>query len=121
MINKKIFGMAIIIILISLLIIPVANGSTPGSIKATPDNSVNIVQGKITNNGVLFLILEKVPAMNSYDCIQAPAHDPNFEIIIYNPNPASNITLNIASWAGTHNGTLINPTWDNQTFTAPQK
>ena len=67
MINKKIFGMAIIIILLTLIIIPVASGSTPGSIKATPDNSVNIVQGKITNNGVLFLILEKVPAMNSYD------------------------------------------------------
>ena len=121
MINKKIFGIAIIIIIISLLIIPVASGSTPGSMKATPDNSVNIVEGKITNNGVLFLILEKVPAMNSYDCIQTPAHDPNFEIIIYNPNPATNITLNIASWAGMKNGTLINPTWSNQTFTAPQK
>ena len=120
--NKKIIlVLTVLVILSGLINIPATNAAQPASQQATPASSINIVQGKITPSGVFFIIVEKVPGLNEYGLIQQPAHDPHFEIYLYNPNPSTNLTLAIASWAGTHNGSLTDPTYSNLSISAPQR
>jgi hypothetical protein len=111
--NKKIMSLAALMIMTGLLI------SLPVASAATPQNG--IIQGKITDTGILFIVLEKTPLLNKYSTIQSPAHDQNFLIAVYNPNPTESLTIAIATWGGTHNGTLSNPTWQNITMQAASR
>ena len=108
--NKKIMGMAFTVLLASILMIGVSEGS-----------GTQIVQGKITSSGLLFIILEKQPLTSSYGLIQGIAHDPNFEIYLYNPNAQTNVQLTIMTWSKWINGTPENPTFQNQSISAGQK
>ncbi len=122
---KKITTVCILVILAALIMVPATQAQSPshGHTAAITAGSggVNIVQGKITPSGMLFIILEQIPGQNAYGQIQATANDPNFEIMLYNPNVAQAVTLSIATWGGQKNGTLTNPTWANVTINAPQK
>ena len=88
---------------------------------ATSGTGTTIIQGKITSTGILFIILEKTPGLSQYQLIQQPAHDPHFELILYNPNAAQAITLSIATWSNGKNGTLTNPQFQNITVQANQR
>ena len=121
MTNNKIFLTIMILgLFLGILFAPAASAQTPThSPNASP--GITIVQGKITQSGVLFIILEKTPGQASYGLIQQPAHDPHFEIDVYNPTSTTNLTLSIASWAGARNGSLTDPTWTNISISAPQR
>lgn len=119
--NKKIILVISTIIMLSMLIsAPTAHAAQPAS-QIKPMTTINIIQGKITPSGVFFLILEKTPALNQYNTIQQPAHDPSFMVYVYNPNPTTNLTLSIASWAAVTNNTLTDPQWSNISISAPQR
>ena len=99
--NKKITagGTALIIIGILLIIVIPTGNSQPMSHQnaqaASPSlagGNNQIIQGKITPNGDLFIILEQVPMTNQYEPIPAIANNPNFQLLIYSPN-GGNITL----------------------------
>ena len=87
--NKKIILATTAIIMIALLLIifsPTGAMQKNSELTGKPDNSgTQILQGKITPNGDLFIILEKVPLQNSYNCIQPTANDPNFELVVFSP------------------------------------
>lgn len=101
---KKITTVCILVILAALIMVPATQAQSPshGHTAAITAGSggVNIVQGKITPSGMLFIILEQIPGQNAYGQIQATANDPNFEIMLYNPNVAQAVTLSIATWGG---------------------
>ena len=87
--NKKITLAATAMITIALLLIifsPTGAMQKNSELTGKPENTgIQILQGKITPNGDLFIILEKVPLQDSYNCIQPTANDPNFELIVFSP------------------------------------
>ena len=99
--NKKIIAgeTALIIMGIILIMVTPTGNSQPISSHGTPQvnfslkaASSQIVQGKITPNGDLFIILEQVPMSTQYEIIPSVANNPNFELLIYSPN-GGNIIL----------------------------
>lgn len=100
--NKKIIagGTALMIIGIALLMVIPTGNSQPTSSHGTPQTDFSltgtnnqIIEGKITPNGDLFIILEQVPLSTQYEAIPAVANNPNFQLLVYAPN-GGNITLN---------------------------
>ena len=87
--NKKIILVGTTIItmaLILIIILPLGNATTNSKLTENPENTgIQILQGKITPNEDLFIILEKVPLQDTYNCIQPTANDPNFELIVFSP------------------------------------
>ena len=87
--NKKITLAATAMITMALLLIifsPTGAMQKNSELTGKPENTgIQILQGKITPNGDLFIILEKVPLQNSYNCIQPTANDPNFELVVFSP------------------------------------
>jgi hypothetical protein len=87
--NKKIILAATAMITIALLLIifsPTGAIQRNSELTGKPDNSgIQILQGKITPNGDLFIILEKVPLQDTYNCIQPTANDPHFELVVFSP------------------------------------
>lgn len=119
MINKKI-TIGVLLLVISLLLINIPTSHTETVNPINPQ--VEVLQGKITVNGILFIIQEKQPAGNSYNPISngITAHDPNFKITIYNPNRnINNETLEIDEYTGTGNKSINN--YQNITVETPYR
>lgn len=87
--NKKIILAATAMTTIALLLIifsPIGTMQKNSELTMKTENSgIQILQGKITPNGDLFIILEKIPLQDTYNCIQPTANDPNFELIVFSP------------------------------------
>ena len=109
--NKKIrVGITLLIITIVLLIILTPINTYPQPHSTTADTSFqplssNILAGKITPSGILFIILDKKPMLNEYCPLTQTLHDPNILLMVYSPS-ATNLTLN----------TQIGKSWNNQSF-----
>ena len=115
--NKKIrVGITLIVIISVLLIV-----STPTNEQNHPPHSPspetvyqplnsNILAGKITPSGILFIILDKKPMLSEYCPLTQTLHDPHILLMVYSPN-ANNLTFNIK----------IGTTWNNQSYQVYQK
>jgi hypothetical protein len=99
--NKKIIAGGTALMIIGILLItviptgnsqPMSHQNTQAASPSLAGGNNQIIQGKITPNGDLFIILEQVPMTNQYEPIPATANNPNFQLLIYSPN-GGNITL----------------------------
>jgi len=126
--NKKILNIVIMIILISLIMItPNGENHKENNIEiASPSSAISpdttsIIQGKVSNNGILFFVLDKQPLTNNYNIIQDNTiiHDPNMEIYIYNPNKNTTVKFTIEEYQINKSGLPINLTEQNKTFLVP--
>ena len=103
MANKKIYGIIAILIIAILLIsfspihynknIKETPGQTEGN-RIIPDNT-QVLQGKITDTGILYIVLEKEPLTNKYGELQKTINDPNLEVMLYNPNPTEKVKMSL--------------------------
>ena len=109
-ITNKLIALATIGLMISISLIiffPIQNQAQPQNEKPMSQGT-QILEGKITQNGDLFIILDKVPLQNQYEQITGTIHDPNMDLLIYSPEGGSTV-LQIQSEGKITNLTIQTP------------